>query len=143
MAVVTWDLDVTTGRHTLDQIHRALERFWSAHSRIPEMVRLQMEIACTEIGANIVAYASDGRPVRMRMELRCRPDRVHIDFIDDGMPADVDLTAVTMPGEWAEHGRGLAMARAVLDRLSYRRSAVANHWTLVSEGFTREVAPAF
>lgn len=145
MTFVTWELDVITGRHTLDQIHRTLERFWCAHSRIPEMVRLQMGIACTEIGANIVSYAANGLPVRMRMEVQCRPDRVHVDFVDDGLPADLDLTAVTMPGEWAEHGRGLAMARAVLDRLSYRRSRVANHWTLVSEDFAslpREAAPA-
>lgn len=146
MAPVSWELDVVTGGDTLDEIQRTLDRFWSSHGRIPEMVRLKMGIACVEIGANIVSYAANGLPVRMRMEVQCHPDRVRIDFIDDGLPADVDLAAVSMPGELAEHGRGLAMARAVLARLSYRRSRVANHWTLVSEGFARlpgEAVPAF
>jgi serine/threonine-protein kinase RsbW len=137
MAAVVWELDVITSGDTLAQIDDILEMVWSAHARIPDAVRTRMGIASTEIAANIVSYSGHGLPVRMLMQVRCCPDRVEISFADDGHPAEVDLSAVTMPREWAERGRGLAMARAVVERLSYRRTRAVNHWTLVSEAFTR------
>ena len=51
-------------------------------------------------------------------------------FTDEGDPADVDLTTVTMPDAMAERGRGLALAKACLDQLTYRRDSTGNHWTL-------------
>ena len=36
-----------------------------------------------------------------------------------------------MPDELAESGRGIPLAQAALDELSYRRDADANIWTLV------------
>jgi anti-sigma regulatory factor (Ser/Thr protein kinase) len=35
----------------------------------------------------------------------------------------------------AERGRGLAMAKLVLDKLTYRREARVNYWTLASHTF--------
>jgi serine/threonine-protein kinase RsbW len=36
-----------------------------------------------------------------------------------------------MPVEMAEQGRGLALAVAVLDELSFQRDSTMNRWTLV------------
>lgn len=59
---------------------------------------------------------------------------VRVDFTDNGAPTLVDVGRVHLPPELAESGRGLAMARAVLQRLSYVRNGL-NHWTLESLPF--------
>lgn len=68
------------------------------------------------------------------MEVQALPGEVRVQFTDDGVAARFDLNAVRMPDAMAERGRGLALARAVLDLLCYQRYA-CNHWTLVSKQF--------
>lgn len=129
-------LDTVTCSETLDEIGTMLERMWFSHDHVPDAVRTEMEIAVGEISANIIEHAAKDGPVRLRMEVRVLPDKVRVNFVDDGLPATVDVSAaaVAMPDHMAESGRGLALAHAVLDRLHYRRSFV-NHWTLVSRQF--------
>ena len=43
--------------------------------------------------------------------------------------------AVDMPDVFADRGRGLALMRAVLGRLSYQRANNHNHWRLISRPF--------
>lgn len=128
-------LDTAAGPDTLGDIEAALERTWSAHPHVPEPVRMHMGIAAGEIGANILEHAAGGRIIHVGMDVWVHPDQVHVEFTDDGAPFEADLDAVTMPDDMAERGRGLALARAVLEQLIYRRSDV-NHWTLVSKRFS-------
>ena len=123
-------LETTTGPGTLDDIQRILDEVWS-EAEVPEIVRIHMDLAVSEIGANIIEHSGGGRPVRLRMEVSMSPDAVRATFTDDGRPARIDLVAAGMPGDFAERGRGLAMAHRVLDELSYRRDDQGNHWTLV------------
>jgi serine/threonine-protein kinase RsbW len=127
-------LDTVAGPTTLCDIDNVLGRVWSACTHVPDRVRLQMGIAVAEIGANIIEHAGRSREVRLRMEVRVLHNEVRVCFVDDGIPAQIDLAAVRGVDEWAERGRGLAMAQAVLDRLCYTRNLV-NHWTLVSRPF--------
>ena len=123
-------LETTTGVETLDDIQRLLDDFWS-ECDIPEMVRMHTDLAAGEIGANIIEHSGDGNPVRMRMEVRLTDKAIRIMFTDDGHPAPVELSNLSMPDEMSERGRGLALAFRVLDELSYRRDSEGNHWTLV------------
>lgn len=131
---LNWVLSTSTGPETLDEIAGALGRFWYVHSQVPNQIRLHMGIAVGEVGANIIAHADKGRPVRLHMELRCCLDCVQVQFTDDGHPVDVDLDSVEMPDASADSGRGLALAKAVLRYFDYRRNN-ANLWTLVSQPF--------
>lgn len=123
-------LDTPTGPDALDKIHRCLEQLWSAHPELSEVLRTPVSVAVAEIGANIIEYSRPGQPVRMQMQVQVLADEVEIVFTDEGDPAHVDLNTVTMPDEMAERGRGLALAKACLDRLTYRRDSTGNHWTL-------------
>ena len=127
-------LETVTGAATLDDIGAMLEQLWFSHDHVPDSVRTDIEIAVGEISANICEHAARVGPVRLRMEVRVLPDKVSVSFLDDGPPAEVDVSAPAMPDHTAESGRGLALAHAVLERLHYRRSSV-NHWTLVSRQF--------
>lgn len=126
--------ETVSGPDTLAAIARFLDEVWSTHDQVPDPVRMQVSIAAGEIGANIIEHGGQARPVNIRMEIRVLADHVRVEFADDGLPAEIDLTAVEMPDEMAERGRGLALAQSVLEKLTYRRNAV-NHWTLLSKRF--------
>lgn len=119
------------------EIQRTLEKTWVAHSDVPETTRLEVGIAAAEVGSNIIEHAGRGRDLSVRMEVWVLGDEVRVEFTDDGLPAQIDLDFVSarMPDVMAENGRGLALARASLRELSYRRDTAGNHWTLVSRKF--------
>ena len=125
-----YTLDALTGPDTLAEIQQTLDLAWAEHD-VAEDTKMCMDLAVSEIGTNIVAYSGDGRPVQMRMVVDVRPETVSVAFTDDGHPAPVDLTRITMADETAESGRGLALAHRVLDELSYSRDQQGNHWTLI------------
>jgi len=127
-------LDIDSGPDALAEIERLLASAWSAHPHVPEMVRTQVAIATAEIGANIIEHAAAGRLLRMAMVIRVVTNQVWVEFTDDGGPFHLDLNSVSLPDDMAERGRGLPLAKAVLDRLLYQRD-VMNHWTLVSKRF--------
>lgn len=129
-------LYATSGPNFPDEIQRTLDGMWADHAEVPETIRMGVSIAAAEIGNNILEHAGHGRDLRVRIEPQVRGEDVRIEFTDDGSPTEIDLADVRMPDPMAESGRGLAMARAFLSHLSYRRDESGNHWTLVSERFT-------
>ena len=122
-------MEALTGPDTLAEMQETLDQAW-AEDDIPEYTKMCIDLAVSEIGTNIVAHSADGKPVRVRMAVDVQPDSVTVTFTDDGHRAPVDLTRISMPGEAAESGRGLALAHRVLDKLSYWRDQDGNHWTL-------------
>lgn len=127
--------ETVSGPDTLADIARFLDGVLSTHQHVPDTVRMEVSIAAGEIGANIMEHAGRAQPVSIRMEVRVLIDEVWVEFIDDGAPAELDLTAVGLPDDMAERGRGLALAQSVLDKLTYQRNA-KNHWTLISKRFS-------
>lgn len=129
-------LEGMTGPGILGEAARVLDETWSAHPEVSEDIRTQVGIATGEIVANIVEHAARGKAVYIRMEVSVLPDRVEVSFVDDGQPAEIELSAAVLPDVMAERGRGLALAKAVLAELSYSRST-RNNWKLVSKPFGR------
>ena len=130
-----WVFDALARPGILDEIRRVLVSAWQANPGVPRSIRSEVEIATSEIAANIVEHAGMGRAVHLRMEVAVLFDEVQVRFIDDGHEVDVDLASVHLPDDMAERGRGLAVARAVLRQLSYQRLTDGNCWTLLSERF--------
>ncbi len=129
---MTKALEAAPNRDFPAEIQRTLEGVWAKHREVPEITRMEMGLAATEVGSNIINHAGRGRELHVWMHVRVLADRVRIDFADDGLPADVDLSAIQMPDVMAESGRGLALVRASVHEVSYRRDGDENHWTLVS-----------
>ncbi|MBU3752096.1 MAG: ATP-binding protein [Mycobacterium sp.] len=129
-------LQTVTGPNTLDEIQQTLDEVWASNPGVPEDIRMAMAIAVAEIGANIIEHAGMGEPIPVRMQVRLLPGEVHVEFTDHGsFAARVDLTRLDPVDDMAETGRGLALAKAVLGSLTYRRNHVGNHWMLVSKRF--------
>jgi serine/threonine-protein kinase RsbW len=119
----------------LDLVHALLEQLWAAHDDVSTADRVRFETAVVEILGNIVehAYELDAAAAgsrRFDVVLAATETEIVASFGDDGIPMSIDLSSVVMPDELAESGRGLALAMAALDDLSYVREGGRNLWRL-------------
>lgn len=123
---------------SLDRVQDALARLWEESPSVSMVDRIRFETAVVEVVGNVVehAYSLDtahghhpGRAFDVRVELG--DERLRAQISDNGLPVALDLGAVTMPGEDAESGRGLALALATVDDLSYDRVEGRNVWVLL------------
>ena len=127
----------------LDAIHSDCEQFCGlVHSELTEPItnRWKMEFitALTEICANIIkhAFAESAQQGTMALHLRLYRNRVEVEIIDDGVLFDEEASSVELAlgpdADIPESGRGLQVARALLDTLHYQRSQESkNNWLLV------------
>jgi len=122
-----------------ESINQDLEKAWLTHPEVPQSVRVQLAIAVAEVVGNIIEHGGGlQRPVNIQMRLTLSEQcQVQICFVDDGdeLPAHIDLSSRVMPDETAEGGRGLALAQAVLEQLTYHRDNAFNYWILLSRRF--------
>ena len=92
---------------------------------------MQFELALAEIGSNVLRYAHPpGSPPKVDFDLTMDEKTVTALLTDWGPPIHNPLTQV-MPAATSEAGRGLALARTVLDELGYEREGEVNTWRLV------------
>lgn len=123
---------------SVDRLHDGLDELWARAGELSGRERLRFETAVVEVFANVVQHAfrsdpdvpaQDGRVLEVALsasfgELEAR-------FTDNGRPAELDLSSATLPDPDSETGRGLAMALAAVDDLTYARSGGRNHWRLL------------
>lgn len=133
----------TATSHGLDELHKALERFWCLCDEAPHAPphgewRHMFATAVGEIGGNIVRHAYAGLPGgAIELRLRLLNDHAVARFVDHGgtfMPRPLvkDISISVEDCDLSEGGRGLQIAAMVLDMLHYRRTARGvNVWRLV------------
>lgn len=128
------DIDVPAVIDSVETVQTTFAAWWDSIGVPDEMKRFSFELAVVEIATNIVEHTlrtdhGDGR--RFTLDLDATDSDVTAVFTDNGMPADIDLSAVTMADTDDESGRGLAIALATLDSLDYGHEGGRNVWTLV------------
>jgi serine/threonine-protein kinase RsbW len=115
---------------SLDLVHDLLARVRDEHRGIDETDLSMFETAIAEIHGNVVKHGRPPGQVVYAFSLTVRPDRLIGFLADTGEPAP-DLSALPVPDELAESGRGMWLARATLDELEYARSGDRNTWKMV------------
>lgn len=133
MPVIARDIRYPGTPTCFEVVHEALVELWSDAADVDGMDRMMFETALLEIVGNLVEHARrpDGDPVDVHMQISVHPGRIEARMRDNGVPARVDTSASEMPeDEFAEGGRGLALARAVTD-LEHVRELDGNTWTVV------------
>ena len=126
----------------LEDVHRAIADLWREVDRIwprpPDAAwRAQFTTGVGEIGANIIQYAYPSEmPGILAFRLRVFDQCIEACFIDSGRPYEGDLAAQIPPEPadpllLADSGRGIPLARATVDDLTYERTpGGTNHWRL-------------
>lgn len=114
----------------LERIHELLGRLWVGEPAVEAEDRIMFATAVAEVAGNIIQHAAANHGVRLRLSLCVYPDRVEARFSDSGPAAEVDLAAASLPADFAESGRGLALATAAA-QLSYTREGAVNRWRVV------------
>lgn len=84
------------------EIQRTLGDAWAQHPEVPAAIRMDLAIAAAEVGNNVLDYAGRGRDLRVQMVVLVLGDHVRLEFIDDGVPADMDLASMRMPDVMAK-----------------------------------------
>jgi serine/threonine-protein kinase RsbW len=114
----------------LDVVHDSVRRM-RERGGLDETGLMLFESALAEIGANALTHGrrdAHGPPVEYTLILDGRTAMAS--FADHGPPVHNHLTR-SMPEPTSEAGRGLAIARQVLDELGYERDGEINRWRLV------------
>jgi serine/threonine-protein kinase RsbW len=114
---------------TLGELHGLLERVGQEHPDVASEDLELFETAVIEIAGNVVEHARPEGQVVYAFTLRVLADRLTATLEDSGQD-EVTTTDAEMPSVWAEEGRGLALAGAVLDELEVERRDGRNHWQL-------------
>lgn len=129
-----FEVEMTAHEGAIDHAHDLVEKLFGEHPDVSDRDRFRFETAVVEVLANIVEHAFSGDDLaglrRLRLTLSASPTELTALLADNGEPAGVDLSAVIMPGEDAESGRGLALALAAVDDLKYRHVDGRNYWDL-------------
>lgn len=131
--VETFDAPVEP--ESLDLVQDRLEAFWARDTTVSVTDRTRFEMAVVEILGNVLEHAFEldarARGRLLTVTLSLAPDQIMALMSDNGLPAEIDLGDVTMPGEDATSGRGLALAIAAVDDVGYERVEGRNHWRVV------------
>ena len=116
----------------LDVLHLSIERLRQATGRPADDRQLMLfETALGEIGSNVLTHGRPaGTDIPVAYTLRFERGVLEASLTDSGAPVHEHLGRA-MPGHESEQGRGLAMARELLDELGYEREGGVNRWRLV------------
>ncbi len=129
-------LEVEMAAHAgaIDTAHELIERLFVEHDDVSARDRFRFETAVIEVLANIVEHAftmdDEAGLRRLTLTVSATDAELAAHLCDNGQPAGVDLSDVTMPEDEAESGRGLALTLRAVDDLRYRHAEGRNYWDL-------------
>lgn len=116
---------------SIDRLQDLLAQVREDHPDIDETDLFMLETAVVEIHGNVVEHGHPPGRLTYAFELDVLPDRL-VGILADTGSASPDLGDLDeMADEMAESGRGLWLARSVLDELEYHRIGSRNSWRLV------------
>ena len=123
-------LDGLAVPETLGMLHDLLAQVADEHPEVTADDLALFETAVIELAGNVVEHGRPEGQVVYSFSLQVLDDRLTARLEDSGQANDVDPAEAEMPSVWAEEGRGLALAGAVLDELHVERREGWNRWQL-------------
>lgn len=115
----------------VDRILDAVDTLCATEPGVSPDDRLAFTLAVSEVATNMVEHSGDTSPVTVSADLRLDDAELRAVLVDTAPPAAIDWHGVGMPDVDAESGRGLALARTVLDEFDHSYDDTGNTWILV------------
>jgi serine/threonine-protein kinase RsbW len=119
------------GLATVEEILDTLEGLWPELPDVPAEDRTLFTLAVSEIATNMVQHGEVTASRTLSVEIVLSADELRAVLVDTAPPASIDWHGVAMPDVDSESGRGLALARTVLDEFSHTYDDRGNTWVLV------------
>lgn len=116
---------------SLDLLHHLVERVGSNQPDVLSEDLPMLETAVIEIAGNLIEHGRPAGGVDYRLSLEVLLDRLEGMLFDGGEALPTPPLDGDKPDPFSEAGRGILIAQAVLDELTYERTAVANTWRVV------------
>lgn len=112
----------------VDSVHALLEEVWAEHGDVPDLDRMAFETALIELASNVLGHAGGGQGISCTLAVTVTDSSIEANLEDTGEPGTIVLSAVELPEDFAESGRGLPIIQALVDELSYSRDDGLNRW---------------
>ena len=114
----------------VDSVLDALDAAWAQATHVPEPDRTLFALAVSEVATNMVQHGDATTDVQLRIDIRISAEDLTATLVDTAPPASIDWHGIEMPDAESESGRGLALARTVLDEFSHTYDHRGNTWRL-------------
>ncbi|MBN2644107.1 MAG: ATP-binding protein [Desulfuromonadaceae bacterium] len=107
-----------------EDIANTLKRF---NNSDPEELAYHINLVITEAMANAIKHANQNDPTKDVHICICLSDQeLCIKVYDQGQGFDINQIETTDPDPQQDHGRGIFLIRALMDRVSYERCATGH-----------------
>ena len=132
----TFSLVAPLGPSSLEQVHGLIAHLFEDAGVTSMVDQIRFETAVIEVANNILEHSRRTDPPSdepRTFDLLLHGDETVLtaEFRDDGRPVEIDFEQISMPGEDAEDGRGLALALATVDEISHEHRDGLNVWRLI------------
>jgi serine/threonine-protein kinase RsbW len=115
---------------TVDDAHDFLTSVWGELPDVSATDRMALETVLSELVTNVIK-SNPHREVQCDVTLTVAPDALRLETCDTGDQVEnLPVATKEMPDDIAEHGRGLALIRLLVDDLSYRLEGSQNVWRI-------------
>lgn len=118
----------------LDEVHALLAEVAQAHPEVGDTDVMRLETALVELVANIIEHGRPPGEVRFSVRVEVGSDAVVAYLADDALDLAPDAAEPSAEGSevdiWAESGRGLSLAGAIVDELVHEPNHPGNAWRL-------------
>jgi serine/threonine-protein kinase RsbW len=112
---------------TVNDAHDFLEGLWELRPDVSGEDRMAIETVLSELVTNVIQN-NPHREIFCDVKVSITNEAVSIETTDTGDEAKAETTAIAMPHETAEHGRGLPLVNLLADSVEYRWTDSRNLW---------------
>ena len=117
----------------IEAVHAELDKLWDDASFVPDLDRMTFATAVIEAASNVVQHAvpESTKPVELGVDISATSVRLEarVSAFNAVCPDPIDTDAAMPDGE-AESGRGLALIRALVTTVTFKRQDGTNTWIL-------------